>query len=105
MTRRDLFDAGATRSVRDLVKRPPAVVFEDSSLREATDHMVREGVGRLPVVARDDPGKVVAILTRSDLLAAQARRLDAERRGEPRFRVFARRTIGRDELPDPLRPG
>src|ERR1019366_2740685 len=53
VTRRDLFDAGpmnAAGPVRDLVRRPPAIVFDGSSLREATDHMVREGVGRLPVV-------------------------------------------------------
>jgi CBS domain-containing protein len=105
VTRRDLFDAGATGRVADLVRRPPAVVFEDSSLREATDHMVREGVGRLPVVARSDPGRVVAMLTRSDLLAAQARRLDAERRGEPLFRVFGRRPAVGDVRPDPVTPG
>ena len=42
--------------VQDLVKRPPAIVFEDSSLREASDHMVREGVGRLPVRLADRSG-------------------------------------------------
>ena len=52
------------------------MVFPDSSLREAADHMVREGVGRLAVVERDEPSKVVAMLTRSDLLAAHARRLE-----------------------------
>jgi predicted transcriptional regulator len=38
--------------------------------------MVREGVGRLPVVSRDDPGKVIGMLTRSDLLSAHKRRLE-----------------------------
>ena len=69
VTRRDLFDAGATGTVRDVVKRPPAIVFEDSSLRDAIDHMVREGVGRLPVVSRANPGRVVGIVTRGDLVA------------------------------------
>ena len=50
-------------------RRAAVVVFDDSSLREAADHMVREGVGRLPVVARDDPGRVVGIVTRSDIIA------------------------------------
>ena len=38
--------------------------------------MVREGVGRLPVVSREDPRKVVGMLTRSDLLSAHRRRLE-----------------------------
>ena len=87
LTRRDLVvgnagaadDAVARRlRVRDLLKRPPAVAFADSSLREAADHMVREDVGRLPVVERSDPRHVIGILTRSDLLAAHHRRLDEE---------------------------
>jgi CBS domain-containing protein len=78
VTRRDLLDGTepAGRRVRDLIRRPAAVVFEDSSLREAADHMVREGVGRLPVVRRHAPTQVVGIITRSDLLAAHQRRLD-----------------------------
>jgi H+/Cl- antiporter ClcA len=89
VTRRDLLDkSDATGPVRTIVKRPPAVVFDDSSLREAADHMVREGVGRLPVVARDDPKRVIGIITRSDIIAAHARRLDAERLGDPKYRLL-----------------
>ena len=40
------------------------------------NHMVREGVGRLPVVSREEPRKVIGMLTRSDLLTAHRRRLD-----------------------------
>jgi CBS domain-containing protein len=94
VTRRDLLAPGASGNVGDLVKRAPIVVFEDSSLREATDHMVRQGVGRLPVVARSDPGRVVGIVTRSDLIAAHGRRLDAERRREPHFKLPRRRSAG-----------
>jgi H+/Cl- antiporter ClcA len=78
LTRRDLLDPvqpGAKR-VGDLVRRPAAVAYEDSTLREAADHMVREGVGRLPVVSREDPRKVIGMLTRSDLLSAHKRRLE-----------------------------
>ena len=38
--------------------------------------MVRAKVGRLPVVAEDGSGRVVGILTRSDVLEAHERRLD-----------------------------
>jgi chloride channel protein, CIC family len=76
---------GAEVRVRSLLRRPPAVAFENSSLREAADLMVKEGVGRLPVVDRKNPSHVVGILTRSDLLSAHARRLDANVRREARL--------------------
>jgi chloride channel protein, CIC family len=90
--------------VRDLVKRPPAIVFEDSSMREAVDHMAREGVGLLPVVSRADPGRVVGIVTRADVVAAHARRIDAERRSEPRYRMPGRWAAGRRVETEPA-PG
>ncbi|GEN13236.1 H+/Cl-antiporter ClcA [Myxococcus fulvus] len=84
VTRRDLLDGrdATGRRVRALVKRAPAVAYADSSLREAADLMVEEGVGRLPVVHRDAPTRVVGILTRSDLLGANRRRLEDSRRME-----------------------
>ena len=80
VTRRDLYDAdsGDAGIVAKLVKRPPAVVFEDNTLREAADHMVRERLGRLPVVSRKDPRKVVGIISRADLLSAHQQRLQEE---------------------------
>ncbi|AUX40406.1 chloride channel protein [Sorangium cellulosum] len=89
VTKRDVLAAqpGAL-SLRHLIRRPPAVVFEDSSLREAADHMVTEGVGRLPVVSRQAPRKVLGMLTRSDLLEAHRSRLEAAERPE---QAFARR--------------
>lgn len=79
ITRRDFLDPSQPGDlcVRDLIQRPPAVAFEDSSLREAADHMVREGIGRLPVVSAQAPRKVVGMLTRSDLLDAHRSRLHA----------------------------
>ncbi len=77
LTRRDLVNGNRPGStvIRDLIKRAPAVVFLDNSLREAADHMVRENIGRLPVVSREDKRKVVGFITRSDLLRAHERRL------------------------------
>jgi CBS domain-containing protein len=75
VTRRDFIESAGAKRVGDLVRRPPSVVFADSTLRDAADHMVRENVGRLPVVLRDDPDRVIGIITRSDLLAAHGRRL------------------------------
>jgi chloride channel protein, CIC family len=61
--------------VCDLLRRPPLVIYEENSLREAADLMVQEDIGRLPVVARAKPHSVVGIITRSDLLTAHRRRL------------------------------
>jgi chloride channel protein, CIC family len=79
VTRRDLLDPSHEETVRvaDLVRRRPAVVFEENTLREAADHMVHERVGRLPVVKRDDPRRVTGIISRSDLLDAHRHRLNA----------------------------
>lgn len=71
----------------ELIHRVPAVVFDDNTLREAADHMVRERVGRLPVVSRAAPERVTGILTRSDLLAAHERRLDETHRRKRGIRV------------------
>jgi CBS domain-containing protein len=86
VTRRDLLDVvhEGTKRVGELVRRPPVVVWEDSTLRDAADQMVIERVGRLPVVRRDAPRRPVGIVSRSDLLAAHAPRLDAARRREVR---------------------
>jgi CIC family chloride channel protein len=73
--------------VRQLITRAPAVAFENSSLREAADLMVTEGVGRLPVVTQADPSKVIAILTRSDLLSAHGRRINEDDKVHPRMKM------------------
>jgi H+/Cl- antiporter ClcA len=78
LTRRDVLEADAPGArIEDLAKRAPVVIFEDSTLRDAADHMVRQGVGRLVVVARDEPRRILGMITRSDLLAAHANRLRA----------------------------
>jgi chloride channel protein, CIC family len=78
LTRRDI--AGSempnTATMAELVKRTPVTVFEDDTLRDAVDLMAENGIGRLPVVIRSDPRRVVAILTRSDIISANKKRLD-----------------------------
>jgi len=80
VTRRDFVDPArpGTMRVGELIVRAPSVVYLDNSLREAADHMVRENIGRLPVVSRENPRKVVGFITRSDLLRAHEKRLSSE---------------------------
>jgi H+/Cl- antiporter ClcA/CBS domain-containing protein len=82
VTRRDLMDPDIPGStlVREVIRRAPVVVYEDSSLRDAADQMVMEEVGRLPVVTREDSLRVVGIISRSDLLSAHRPRLTAANR-------------------------
>jgi len=101
ITRRDLQDVDIpeSRRIGDMLRRGPIVVHEDNSLREAADHMVEENVGRLPVVNRESPPRLVGMITRGDLLAAHARRLrearDADR--QIRIRKELRKRFGRSE--------
>lgn len=74
VTHKDLLRADATY-IGDLVQRTPLVVQESHSAREAADHMAEANVGRLIVVADDDLGKMVGIITRGDLLACHSQRL------------------------------
>lgn len=46
------------------------VAFPDENMKEAMDRLYKNNVGRLPVVERDDPKKVVGIVTRTDAIAA-----------------------------------
>jgi H+/Cl- antiporter ClcA len=83
VTRRHLLDpdhAGSKR-LHELLTRPPIVVYADASLRDAADHMVNHDVGRLPVLDRESR-RVVAMITRSDLLAAHRKRLKEHREAE-----------------------
>jgi CBS domain-containing protein len=104
ITRRDLLDPdrpGLTR-IGDMLKRGPIVLFEDHNLRDATDLMVAENVGRLIVVARDNPNRMVGILTRSDVMAANSRRIHEMRdtTRQIRFRQTLRRFSSRAQTSD-----
>jgi CIC family chloride channel protein len=76
VTRRDFLnnDFPPETTVSELIKRPPTCVYDDSTLRQAADHMVNHDVGRLPVLSRSS-GQLLGIITRSDILAAHKGRL------------------------------
>ena len=77
VTRRQIAAASpdGDRPLGDLVTHPAPRIFSDSTLREAADQMVEFEHGRLPVVDRAAPDKVVGIITRHDLLSGHRRRL------------------------------
>lgn len=77
LTRRNIFEheGSGDLSIGSLLNRQPVAVYDDCSLREAVDHMVRHSVGRLPVISRTQPFAIVGIISRSDILTAYHRRL------------------------------
>ncbi len=82
--------------IRDLVCRPPKFVYEDTSLRQAAEHMANHGIGRLPVMSRANPPQLVGILTRSDVVNAFRRTADQHRRAEPTIRFGAASRVWRN---------
>ena len=80
VTRKDLYrEVAPGTPLHALSSRPLVVISDDGSLREAADLMAEQQIGRLPVVARTEPLKLLGILTRSDLIAAHVGRLDEQR--------------------------
>jgi H+/Cl- antiporter ClcA len=73
----------------DLIHRDPITVLPWESCRTAAERMAAFGVGRLPVESPDEPGKVIGIVTRSDLLKPRARSVEEEGKRE-RFITIGR---------------
>jgi len=59
------------------------VTYPDEILYEAIDKMVRNDVGRLPVVSRDHPKRVVGYLGRAAVMTARLHRHKEEHEREP----------------------
>ena len=72
-----------TMSVLEAGTRDVVVSYPDEVLYEASAKMLRNNVGRLPVVDRNDPRRVVGYLGRPGIMAASLRRLEEEHVREP----------------------
>jgi CIC family chloride channel protein len=88
ITRGDVFralDKESTESmtVLEAGTRDLVVTYPDEALHDASAKMLRNNIGRLPVVDRKDPGHVVGYLGRQGIMAARLRRLDEEHVREP----------------------
>ena len=60
-------------SVLEAGKTAVVVAFPDELLHDAITKMLKNNIGRLPVVKRDDPGCAVGYLGRADILKARMR--------------------------------
>lgn len=66
----DRAQAQDLRAVGDACSRDLLVAYPDESLATAFRRMGRRDIGRLPVVSRADPGQLLGVLRRTDLLRA-----------------------------------
>jgi CBS domain-containing protein len=71
-------DSDGKMSVLEAGTRDVIVTYPDELLHDAAAKMLRRNVGRLPVVEREEPTRVVGYLGRHGIMAARLRRLDEE---------------------------
>lgn len=88
ITRGDLMralerDPTGAMSVLDAGTRDVIVTYPYESLHEASAKMLRNNIGRLPVLESYDSERVVGYLGRPGIMAARLRRLDEEHVREP----------------------
>lgn len=85
VTQRDIYACRSVdQPVSALVTRSLIGIAPFASLRDAADTMLREGIGRLPVMKE---GRLLGIITRSDLLEGHQPRLVATTRIERTRRI------------------
>ncbi len=76
-------DSSGTMSLLGAGSRKVLVTYPDETLHEAAAKMLRNDIGRLPVVDRKNPQLVVGYLGRPGIMAARLHRLDDEHVREP----------------------
>ena len=72
-------------TVLDAASRDLIVAFPDDILYDAATKMLRNNIGRLPVVSRQYPPRIVGYLGRSNLMAGHLRQLEEEHVRDRRF--------------------
>jgi len=66
-------DKRAETKIKDVMTKELIVVYPDDTLEDALIKLAKYDVGRLPVVERGNEGKIVGLITRSDIMKAHAR--------------------------------
>lgn len=73
---------GKTGTVADACNRHVEVTYPEESLASALDIMSRLDIGRIPVVLKENPGHIVGVVRRGDIVSAYA--IATERRMQQR---------------------
>jgi chloride channel protein, CIC family len=92
LTRRDIQTTShsVNSPLTEIIERPPKYVYDDCTVRQAADHMVNHSIGRLPVVSRQEPHRLLGIVTRSDVLSGYRLRLRESSMDDPTIKLFSR---------------
>jgi CIC family chloride channel protein len=61
------------RTARDLMRTPPPVCHPEDTLTNVTEKFRLANIGRLPVVTREQPDRLVGVVSHTDVLAAYER--------------------------------
>jgi predicted transcriptional regulator len=77
-------------TVREAGTSPPVVVFPDELIFDAVQRMLRGGYGRLAVVDRDNPRKIVGYFGRASVMSSLLQRLQEENEREPAWTPWRR---------------
>jgi CIC family chloride channel protein len=64
--------------VNDIATKSPLVAYPDQSIHEALSQFGGRDVGRIPVVSRDDPKKLLGVLRRHDIIRAYVKATGSE---------------------------
>jgi CBS domain-containing protein len=86
--RRALLNSAVDPALRigDLILTKPIVVFDTNPLRDVAKLMAVEDIGRFPVVAQDQPRRLVGVISRSDILATHRRQHEEDQLVSPSAR-------------------
>lgn len=76
----DKYGTLSGKQVGDIMNRQMVVAYPDESVGQALRHMAPRDISRLPVVARDNPRKLLGLIRRNDIVRAYE--LGATRRDE-----------------------
>src|SRR5690606_4208714 len=89
VTRRNLAETSLVpdQKIADILKQPVRFVYEDCTVRQAANHMVNHRIGRLPVVSRTRPYRLIGIVTRSDILSVFQRGVSASQLQPPTLSI------------------
>jgi H+/Cl- antiporter ClcA len=101
-------DGCGSTLVGELIIRTPVVTHADETLRAVATRMAANEVDKMPVVARDDPGRIVGLISLTMLLAGRLKDLQEARDTERvlRLRVVRPRWLpSRAEPPPPVIDG
>jgi CIC family chloride channel protein len=93
VTRADLLDSSerfgptSNATIAEIAIASPIVAFPDESLRIVAERMAQAGVTRLPVVEREEPTRLVGLISLADLMRGRSRAVDEERKRERHLRL------------------